>query len=172
MLVGKVTMLVRCALEKLDGKDKGPEVMATCREAMWQRVLARYGDDLAMVVHTVHQLGLYYAASDARVDLRAVWRTSTTKWEKILHSLAPRTFKMGLPEAKRFQFLADLLVYLFVCWEADAPVIKPKRNKRRKTADAKSAPAKDDDSPADGANGDERADASSTPDDASSAPDA
>ena len=132
-LVARVGPPVTAALEKLAAKlEADPAGAAQVGEGMWKRLLTRYGGDdseLACVVHTIGQLGVYYAASDRRVDLAATWR-DMPKWVKLLHSLAPRTFKMALAPEKRHQFLADVLVYLHVCWAAAG---KPKR-KRKKSA--------------------------------------
>ena len=58
------------------------------------------------------------AAHARRVDLDRMWRASLPKWEKLLRSLAPHVLKMAVAPADRRGFLADVVLYVHVCFRA------------------------------------------------------
>ena len=62
-----------------------------------------------------------------RVDLDRMWRASLPKWEKLLRSLAPHVLKMAVAPADRRGFLADVVLYVHVCFRAA-------RARRKRTA--------------------------------------
>ena len=70
------------------------------------------------MTHTTRQLGLYYAAHARRVDLDRTWRANLPKWEKLTRSLALHVLKMAVTPADRRGFLADVVLYLHVCFRA------------------------------------------------------
>ena len=47
-----------------------------------------------------------------------MWRASLPKWEKLLRSLAPHVLKMAVAPADRRGFLADVVLYVHVCFRA------------------------------------------------------
>ena len=56
-----------------------------------------------------------------------MWRASLPKWEKLLRSLAPHVLKMAVAPADRRGFLADVVLYVHVCFRAA-------RARRKRTA--------------------------------------
>ena len=94
---------------------------------MWERLRARQPRELSDVTQSTRQLSLYYAAHSRRVDLDRMWRASLPKWEKLLRSLAPHVLKMAVAPADRRGFLADVVLYVHVCFRAA-------RARRKRTA--------------------------------------
>ena len=115
-LAAAAAAVVRSALGKLATTSDAD--LPSRRDAMWERLRARQPRELSDVTQSTRQLSLYYAAHARRVDLDRMWRASLPKWEKLLRSLAPHVLKMAVAPADRRGFLADVVLYVHVCFRA------------------------------------------------------